>query len=199
VWSKAAGGAGSKTVRIYPSDASGTLSGSLTTLLCPYNFITSLNVSGCTSLVFLFVNNNSLTSLDASGLAALQNLNCSDNSLTSLNVSGCTALGQLRCSDNSLTSLTVSGLPLTTLICNANALTSLRAQNVGFSGGSYYSYSSAFNSVFIRNNQLNAAALNQFYTDLAAGNSPLLVDNNPGTTGDDPSIATAKGYTVYGS
>jgi hypothetical protein len=41
--------------------------------------------------------------------------------------------------------------------------------------------------------------LDQFYTDLAPGSSPLLVFNNPGTAGDDPSIATAKGYTVYGS
>jgi len=136
-WSKAAGGAGSKTLLIYPSDASGNLSGALTSLDCF---------------------GNSLTSLDVSGLTALAMLNC-----------------------------------------KGNPLTSLRAQNVGLSGGFYYSSVSASYSAIISDNQLGAAALDQFYTDLAAGTSPLLVFNNPGTAGDDPSIATNKGYTVYGS
>jgi Leucine-rich repeat (LRR) protein len=179
IWSKAAGGAGSKTFLIYPSDASGNLSGSLTTLYCPDNSLTSLDVSGLTALANLFCFSNSLTSLDVSGLTALTALNCGSNTLTSLDVSGLTALELL--------------------ICRLNSLTSLRAQNVGFSGGNYSSSSSAPLSAILNNNQLDAAALDQFYTDLAAGDSPLLVFNNPGTTGDDPSIATGKGYTVYGS
>jgi hypothetical protein len=137
VWSKYAGTAGQKTLRIYPSDASGNLSGALTSL------------------------------------------DCYENSLTSLDVSGLTAL--------------------TYLDCSSNSLTSLRAQNVGFTGGYYYGSYTAYDVVRIRNNQLGAAALDQFYTDLAAGDALLLVFNNPGTTGDDPSIATDKGYTVYGS
>ena len=283
-WSKAAGGAGSKTVLIYPSDASGNLSGSLTALSCHNNSLTSLDVSGltaltslsyysnsltsldasgltalaalscytnsltsldvsgCTALAALYCNNNSLTSLDVSGLTALTNLTCNNNSLTSLDVSsctaltalycyinsltsldvsGCTALNELDCNSNSLTSLDASGLTalaymncytnsltsldvsgctaLTALNCSWNSLTSLRAQNVGLSGGNYYSSSSASYAANLRDNQLGAAALDQFYTDLAAGSSPLLVFSNPGTTGDDPSIATNKGYTVYGS
>jgi hypothetical protein len=241
-WSKAAGGAGSKTLLIYPSDASGNLSGSLTSLRCAAgvftslnvsgltaltelscnnNSLTSLNVSGLTALTALYCNNNSLTSLNVSGLTALTTLSCYSNSLTSLNVSGLTALTTLSCNNNSLTSLNVSGLTalttlycysnsltsldvsgltaLTTLDCNSNSLTSLRAQNVGFSGGYYYSSFFASYAAIIIDNQLGAAALDQFYTDLAAGSSPLLVLNNPGTTGDDPSIATNKGYTVYGS
>jgi hypothetical protein len=67
------------------------------------------------------------------------------------------------------------------------------------SGGYYYFSSSASGGAIVNNNQLGGAALDQFYTDLAPGSSPLLVFNNPGTAGDDPSIATAKGYTVYGS
>jgi hypothetical protein len=199
-WSKAAGGAGSKTIRIYPSDASGNLSGSLTYLGCNNNSLTSLDVSGLTALTSLDCNNNSQTSLDASGLTTLATLDCQSNSLTSLNVSGLTALTSLYCNNNALTSLDVSGLTaLTVLYCNNNSLTSLRAQNVGFSGGYYYSSYSASYAATISNNQLGAAALDQFYTDLAAGDSPLMVFNNPGTTGDDPSIATNKGYTVYGS
>jgi hypothetical protein len=262
-WSKAAGGAGSKTVLIYPSDASGNLDGSLTALSCYSNSLTSLDVSGltaltslscytnsltsldasgltaltalycygnsltsldvsgCTALTNLTCNNNSLTSLDVSGLTALTALYCYGNSLTSLDVSGCTALNELDCNSNSLTSLDASGLTalaymncytnsltsldvsgctaLTALNCSWNSLTSLRAQNVGLSGGNYYSSSSASYAANLRDNQLGAAALDQFYTDLAAGSSPLLVFSNPGTTGDDPSIATNKGYTVYGS
>ena len=176
---KAAGGAGSKTIRVYPSDVNGNLSGSLTALNC---------------------DNISLTSLDVSGLTALTYLSCYYNSLTSLDVSGLTALTTLFCTNNPLTSLDVSGLTaLTTLFCTNCSLTSLRAQNVGFSGGYYHYWGVASDAANLSYNQLGAAALDQFYTDLAAGDSPLLVFDNPGTTGDDPSIATAKGYTVYGS
>jgi hypothetical protein len=178
-WSKAAGGAGSKTIRIYPSDASGNLSGALTNLSCGSNSLTSLDVSGLTALATLDCGGNSLTSLDVSGLTALVNLFCGSNGLTSLDVSGLTALA--------------------TLNCGGNSLTSLRAQNVGFSGGYYYSSTYATSAATLNNNLLEAAALDQFYTDLVAGDSPLLVFYNPGGDSDDPTIATAKGYTVYGS
>jgi hypothetical protein len=226
-WSKAAGGAGSKTIRIYPSDASGNLSGSLTRLFCDSNSLTSLNVSGLTALTYLDCGSNSLTSLNVSGLTALTYLDCGSNSLTSLNVSGLTALTNLDCYTNSLTSLNVSGLTalarlncysnsltsldvsgltdLTFLICDNNALTSLRAVGVGaLTEGQYYSAFSYTGGLRLRNNNLSAAALNQFYTDLATtgmGVYPgiLLVSGNPGTDGDNTSIATAKGWTVYGS
>jgi hypothetical protein len=51
----------------------------------------------------------------------------------------------------------------------------------------------------LTNCNFNAAALNQIYTDLAAGNGIINVKNNPGTPTDNPSIATAKGYTVLGT
>ena len=183
-WSKAAGGAGSKTLLIYPSDASGNLSGSLTSLLC---------------------NNNSLTSLDVSGLTALTNLTCFSNSLTSLDVSGLTALTYLDCQVNSLTSLDVSGLTaLTNLFCNNNSLTSLRAVGAVFDTGKWKNKKKGRATVVqaIFSNQLNAAALNQFYTDLGAttpGTGFLDVSGNSGITTDDPTIATNKGYVVFGS
>ena len=51
--------------------------------------------------------------------------------------------------------------------------------------------------------QMSGAALDQFYTDLIsdAGDpslGTLIVSNNPGTSSDDPTIATGKGYTVSG-
>jgi hypothetical protein len=50
----------------------------------------------------------------------------------------------------------------------------------------------------IANNRLNAAALDALYTSLgtAAGAQTVTVTGNPGTSGHDPTIATAKGWTV---
>jgi Leucine-rich repeat (LRR) protein len=284
-WSKAAGGAGSKTLRIYPSDASGNLSGSMSTLSCNNNSLTalnvsgltaltilncsqnsltsldvsgltsldtlscfsnsltSLNVSGCTALTGLFCSSNSLTSLNVSGLTSLTGLVCNNNSLTSLNVSGLTALQYIRCSSNSLTSLNVSGLTslidldcsstsltslnvsgltalqfircsqnsltsldvsgltaLTTLNCNMNDLVTLRAAGVSFGFWKNKKKQKAGEGCNANDNQLDAVALNQFYTDLAAGipgASFLNVENNPGTDSHDPTIATNKGYVVF--
>ena len=246
-WSKAAGGAGSKTLLIYPSDASGNLSGSLTNLSCFSNSLTALNVSGLTALTNLSCFNNSLTALDVSGCTTLTNLSCyvnsltslnvsgltaltslncfsnaltsldvsgrtalvqldcNNNSLTALNVSGCTALAGLSCHDNSLTSLNVSGLTLLkTLNCYSNSLTSLRAVGVFFNIGKWKNKKKgkANGIQRIDDNLLNAAALNQFYTDLDVtnpGTGFLEVGGNPGTTTDDPTIATNKGYVVFGS
>ncbi len=162
-WSKAAGGAGSKTLLIYPSDASGNLSGSLTYLKCESNSLTSLNVSGCTALTYLDCQVNSLTSLDVSGLTALTNL-----------------------------------------YCNNNSLTSLRAVGAVFDAGKWQNKQKgkASGVQAIYSNELNAAALNQFYTDLGAttpGTGFLDVSGNSGITTDDPTIATNKGYVVFGS
>jgi Leucine-rich repeat (LRR) protein len=161
-WSKAAGGAGSKTIKIYPTDANGDLDGELTLLEC---------------------SNNSLTSLNVSGLTALEILLCINNSLTSLNVSGLTLLTSLSCNDNSLTSLRAVDVP----------------------GATYYSSSASYpypyyGGVMAANNNLDAAALDQLYTDLAdnsGGDYALVfVGGNPGTTGHDPTIATAKNWVV---
>jgi hypothetical protein len=225
-WSKAAGGAGEKTIKIYPSDVNGDLDGSLTRLNCSSNSLTSLDVSGLTALTRLNCSSNSLTSLDVSGLTALTELNCFSNSLTTLDVSGLTALTELACSFNSLTSLNVSGLTaltslacsfnsltsldvsgmtaLTELNCSSNSLTSLRA--VGVPGSTYYGstanyYYPYYGGVMAADNNLDAAALDQLYTDLAdntlSGSYALVfVGGNPGTADHDPSIATAKNWVV---
>jgi hypothetical protein len=204
-WSKAAGGAGSKTVLIYPSDASGNLDGSLTNLTCNNNSLTSLDVSGLTALTNMTCGGNSLTSLDVSGLTSLTYLECQENSLTSLDVSGCTALAVLSCYSNPLTSLDVSDCTaMTTLSCSQNSLTTLRAVGVGANiSGSYYTSGGnpvVYGGFTADNNNLSAESLDQLYTDLASTSSGLLlVLGNPGTTGDDPTIATDKGWTVYGS
>jgi hypothetical protein len=50
------------------------------------------------------------------------------------------------------------------------------------------------------NQKLSAAALDRIYTALgtAAGAQTITVTGNYGVTGDDPTIATAKGWTVTG-
>lgn len=49
--------------------------------------------------------------------------------------------------------------------------------------------------------QLEASELNRVYTNLAAGvtGQTITVSSNPGVDADDPTIATAKGWTVTGS
>ena len=47
--------------------------------------------------------------------------------------------------------------------------------------------------------KLSAAALNEIYTNLpTVTGQTITVTGNYGTTGDDPTIATAKGWTVTG-
>jgi hypothetical protein len=62
-------------------------------------------------------------------------------------------------------------------------------------------------SIRVDDNSLPASELDELYTALGINSGGLtfhqspgiFVANNVGTTGDDPSIATAKGHTVYGS
>ena len=90
------------------------------------NSLTSLDVSGCTTLTKLNCFGNQLTSLDVSKNTALTMLACYNNQLTSLDVSQNTALTTLGCSNNQLTSLDVSkNTALTILYCGGNQLTSL--------------------------------------------------------------------------
>jgi|HubBroStandDraft_6_1064221.scaffolds.fasta_scaffold1078144_1 hypothetical protein len=80
---------------------------------------------------------------------------------------------------------------LTSLSLGDNSLTSIRAN--GFVGGV------AYNIFDVSDNLMNAAALNQLYTDIGASigkSSTLTVTGNPGAGTSTPAIATAKGWTV---
>ena len=93
-------------------------------LACPFNSLTTLDVSGLTNLKELVSTGNSLTTLDVSGLTNLKILGCGINSLTTLDVSGLTNLQELYCQGNSLTTLDVSGLTnLKKLVCASNNFT----------------------------------------------------------------------------
>ena len=102
---------------------------SLKSLDCSYSVLTSLDVSKNPTLTSLKCYGNRLTSLDVSNNLALTNLDCSNNQLTSLDVSN-TGLTILDCSNNQLTSLDLSNnLALTSLDCGTNQLTSLDVSN----------------------------------------------------------------------
>lgn len=80
---------------------------------------------------------------------------------------------------------------------SGNELTQLRAESVSL--GYEYSWPYGNEDGDLSNNLLTSAALDQFYTDLYYGHGDLFVQGNPGIDADDPTIATAKGYTVFGS
>jgi hypothetical protein len=93
---------------------------------------------------------------------------------------------------------------------SSNALTKVRAESVslgstaavpgGWAGKHYNPGTPAsYEGGVITNNLLPAAAIDQFYADLDAGTGHLFVADNPGIVADTPTIATAKGYTVFGS
>ena len=65
--------------------------------------IQNLNgIKNFTALQYLSCDGNQLTSLDVSGCESLIELDCSNNKLTSLNIFGCTALTSIICAQNQL-------------------------------------------------------------------------------------------------
>ena len=76
------------------------------------------------TITSLYCPDNQLTSLDVQGLNSLQSLNCSYNQLTSLNVQSLNSLQYLECYNNQLTNLNVQDLnSLQSLSCFYNQLT----------------------------------------------------------------------------
>lgn len=88
--------------------------------------LSSLDLSNCTALNYLWCNGNALTSLDVSKNTTLTWLRCENNNLTTLDVSKNTALINLFCDGNNLSKLDLSkNTELTHLVCSFNKLTSL--------------------------------------------------------------------------
>jgi hypothetical protein len=83
---------------------------------CPFNAITSLNLTGLTSLIQLNCGYNGLTTLDVQGLTSLQSLDCSNNPITCI-------LGPL---PNSLLSLNTQN---TNITCLSNIPAGIAAAN----------------------------------------------------------------------
>jgi hypothetical protein len=187
--------------------------------------INTANFRNCPrlQLFYMFTNGFNMippSTLDFSGLKELTDLRIGANSdgaytsfgdnstLTSVDVTGCSSLQYCYISNSyaltSVTGLNSAANSLVLLVLFANsALSSLRIQNCSFNNPVTYT-NGGYNYVNSGGVELtlcnfNAAALDQIYTDLAAGNGIINVRNNPGTPTDNPSIATAKGYTVLGT
>ncbi|MDR2890167.1 MAG: Ig-like domain-containing protein [Alistipes sp.] len=109
-------------------------------LLCDFNALTELDLSGNTRLVELYCTNNQLTELDVQVLPMLVKFRCDFNQITALDVSGLAELEQFTCINNKLTEVDASDCPkmvglwcynngnLATLdIAGSNALVEVRA------------------------------------------------------------------------
>lgn len=140
-----------KFVAVFPCNSAGTVTGSLTYLVCAVCHLTALDVRGLSALTHLDCGTNQLPWIDLSGVPALTYLNCYANNLTALDLSGVPLLTTLDCGSNALsqtsmdlnkvplltslslsgmggflTTLDVTGLPLlTSLNCSNCSLTSL--------------------------------------------------------------------------
>lgn len=88
------------------------------------SFLTNVNVSSLTNLVFLVCSNNTqLANISVTGLTNLKSLLCVNNILTNINVGSLTSLQNFHCSGNQLTSLDVSNLSnLKNFSCSNNPL-----------------------------------------------------------------------------
>jgi hypothetical protein len=188
--------------------------GSLTSLDCSTNVLNYIDLRNCDSLQDLFCYGNNISSLDLTQLPVLASLYCQNNYLASLGLSNNTLLETLQCDHNLLATLSVSNnLFLQSLYCHDNDIYSLglnantRLKNLNCSSNRILTFSigagTAMSGMFGCNlsyNLLDATVLNAFYTALGQVSSgTLFVSGNPGSNGDTPSIATAKGYTVYGT
>jgi hypothetical protein len=174
---------------------------------------TSINITNC-NLTGLFLNSCNFSSSITNFITGLSSNNtistfqvASTTGLTDLDLSGLSLPLNIFVAIDNLTLSSVDVSNLSTLInvtMNGNSsLSSVRAIGVGgamsYSGisKSYVSVGQGFN---LTNCNLDASALDQFYTDLDSTSAAnIFVFNNPGVGDDDPTIATDKGYAVYGS
>jgi hypothetical protein len=180
---------------------SGTGLSALTQLILNSNQLTTFSGTGMGALTLLWLTNNQLTTFSGTGLSALINLDLRSNQLTTFSGTGLSALTSLNLNSNQLTTFSGTGLSaLTRLLVNNNQITSIDMAGLVLSfavSGMYGIYGSEIN-----NNLLNGTALNAFYTSLGndvSANGVITVSGNPGTATDDPTIATAKGYTIVGT
>lgn len=193
---------------------------SLTSLELDSNNLKSFNGQDMGALTFLNLETNLLSNFNGYGLVNLSVLKLSQNPLTSFSGYGLTNLDELVLEQNDIINFDGVGMPnVTKLTLTQNPIASFSANGMNSLNQIYikinpnlssidmagavltYGYSSYYGSQ-IRSNNLDAAGLDAFYTSLGEDLSTsgiIEVGNNPGTASDDPTIATAKGYTIVGT
>jgi hypothetical protein len=163
----------------------------LSSLTLNSNVIESLNVS-----------DTSLTSLDLTDFTNLFNLNVGDCSNLSSLILNSSALIEIYASNTALTSLDLSSSLTYNLInIGSSNISTLTIANGTANEGATKSYYD------LSNNNLSTESLDAFFTALGAGNTfkknkkqvaPFInVQGNPGAEFCDPTIATAKDWSVY--
>ena len=163
----------------------------ITHLRIAHEKLTSLDVSGATTLKWLDCWYTQLTELDVSTNTELTDLWCQQNQLTKLDLSTNTELISLICSKNQLTSLDLNAnTALTTLNCSNNQLTELDM-----------STNTTLMILYCESNNLSTAALNTLFEtlhdDILEQEKILHIGGNPGTIDCNKSIAERKGWKVY--
>ena len=143
---------------------------------------------------------------DANGVASGEleyiSLISSTQPLKSLDFSGCTSLRGFNVNSNSSNYMPYMNYQSSSL---PSGIESVRCVGVsGFGGGYYPGWGGNINyhieGIGVAGQNLTASALDQLYTDLGSTNNGyIFVNGNPGTSTDTPSIATNKGYIVYGT
>ena len=181
------------------------------------------NTAAATNMSLMFGSCNSLVTVPLFNTAAVTNMSNMFNSCTSLaaiplfNTAAATSMNDMFNSCSSLLTVpllnTAAATNVNGMFSNCHSLSSVPALNVSavsssgnfnnmFNGCNSLSRIQAanFNYTFsVANCKLGATELNEIYTNLpVAVGQTITVSNNVGTTGDDPTIATLKGWTVTG-
>jgi hypothetical protein len=164
---------------------------------------THLNFRDC-ALTQLFVTGMMFQTLDLSSLPALTGVGSFDLRVENLIFPGVptfTSFPLYPWAGTTIDHLDISGCTgLVDHYFGNMGLRSIRAQGVGSLAFTPH-YAHSYNALSVFDNQLSAAALNQLFRDLDPAPSipiELYVGGNPGSATCDPTIATSKGYVVYG-
>jgi surface protein len=187
------------------------------------SFVPLFNTAAVTTMSSAFNNCRCLTSLPLFNTAAVTNMgstfeNCvSLQSVPLLNTAAVTSMGGVFAGCTNLATVplfnTAAVTSIGSMFSGCSSLSSVPALNVSAvsSSGNFANMFNAcpslsriqaanFNYTFsVASCKLGATELNEIYTNLpVAVGQTITVSNNVGTTGDDPTIATLKGWTVTG-
>ena len=187
-------------INTYLTSFSGTGLSALTSLNLSYNQLTSFSGTGMSALTTLYIDNNQLTSFSGTGMSALTYLYMSANLLTSFSGTGLTSLQVIQLNHNyKLTSFLATGLTNLHGVIFDSCTLLKTLEGVGSLVSLAVLGSSTPALSFKYNEALTAEDFNNLFAALPQDTgTPATIDvtYTSGGPGCDPTIATAKGYTV---
>ena len=141
-----------------------------------YSLVGDLDLSGFTEVYNLSLNSNELTSIDISGCINLEYLYCCYNQISNLTIFDCPNLWEISCHNNKLTSLEVSDCEgLVVLNCCKNELSALDLGNVHLLE-EFYCFNNKLTEIELSNNTLleKLDCSNNQLSELDLSNNSLL-------------------------